>query len=112
MQVHFIINPYAGNGRGEKRWQQFKQQLTTSYTIHWTQYSGHTRLIANEIAQNATAENPVCMIAVGGDGTIHEVLNGAVHCEHVYIGAIAAGSGNDFARGYETFKNGEQLEQF
>ncbi|MGN7478021.1 diacylglycerol/lipid kinase family protein [Solibacillus silvestris] len=112
MQVHFIINPYAGNGRGIKRWQQFEQQLTIQYTIHRSQYAGHTLLIAKEIAQCATKENPICIIAFGGDGTIHEVLNGALNFENVYIGAVAAGSGNDFARGYETFETVEQVERF
>ena len=112
MQLHFIINSNAGNGRGIKRWEQFKQDLTLPYTVHWTQYAGHTLLIVKEITERATKQNPVCLIAVGGDGTVHEVLNGVVHFEHVYIGVIAAGSGNDFARGYETFKTGKQLEHF
>ena len=56
-------------------------------------------LIAQEIAQRATIKNPICIIVIGGDGTIHEVVNGVIHSPNVYIGAISAGSGNDFARG-------------
>ena len=112
MQLHFIINPYAGNGRGKRRWQQFQQQLTVPYEVHWTEYAGHTLDIAKEIAQKTTEHNPACLIGIGGDGTIHEVLNGAAHFKHVYIGAISAGSGNDFARGYKTFENAQQIEQF
>lgn len=112
MQVHFIINPYAGNGRGIKRWRQFEQQLSIEYVAHWSQYVSHALIIAQQIARGASSENPACIIAIGGDGTIHEVLNGVVHSPNVYIGAISAGSGNDFARGYEVFKDGAQLEQF
>ena len=112
MEVHFIINPYAGNGQGVKRWHQFEQQLAIPYQIHWTKYEGHSLLLAKEIAGRATKENLVCLIAIGGDGTIHEVLNGAVHFENVYLGAISAGSGNDFARGYQAFETSKQLEQF
>lgn len=112
MEVHFIINPHAGNGQGIKRWRQFEHQLSFTHHTHWTKYAGHTLLLSNEIAGRATKENPVCLIAIGGDGTIHEVLNGAVHFEHVFLGAIAAGSGNDFARGYQTFETSKQLEQF
>lgn len=112
MEVHFIINPYAGNGQGMKRWRQFEQQLAIPYQIHLTKFVGHTLVLANDIAGRATKENPVCLIAIGGDGTIHEVLNGAVHFENVYLGVISAGSGNDFARGYQAFETSKQLEQF
>ena len=40
------------------------------------------------------------------------MLNGAASFENVYIGAIAAGSGNDFKRGFATFENAKQIEQF
>ena len=112
MEVHFIINPYAGNGQGTKRWRQFEQQLAIPYQSHLTKYEGHTLLLANELAGRATKENPVCLIAIGGDGTIHEVLNGAIHFKNVYLGAVSAGSGNDFARGYQAFKTSKQVEQF
>ncbi|MCH7322449.1 diacylglycerol kinase family lipid kinase [Solibacillus sp. MA9] len=112
MRVHFILNPNAGNGRAKKRWLQFNQQLSFPYELHETQYVGHTFILAQDIAKLATKELPVCIVAIGGDGTVHEVLNGAANVENVYIGAIAAGSGNDFARGYTVFANVQQLEQF
>lgn len=34
MQLHFILNPNAGNGRGQKIWARFKQQLTLNYEMH------------------------------------------------------------------------------
>ncbi|MEK4627583.1 MAG: diacylglycerol kinase family protein [Solibacillus sp.] len=112
MRLYFIINPSAGNGRGEKIWRSFENQLTVPYETYWTQYAGHTLKIAQQIGAQSNKENPVCIIAIGGDGTIHEVLNGAGNFEHVYIGAISAGSGNDFARGYVTFEHAQQVEQF
>ncbi|MFB7640276.1 diacylglycerol kinase family protein [Peribacillus butanolivorans] len=39
------------------------------------------------------------MIAVGGDGTLHELVNGAAEFPHAIIGSLAAGSGNDYVRG-------------
>ena len=112
MQVHFIINPSAGNGRGKKIWLQFEQQLQIPYEIHLSQYAGHTVEIAHHIASQASVKNPVCLIAIGGDGTIHEVLNGAANFDNVYIGAISAGSGNDFKRGFASFENAKQIENF
>ncbi|MEG0471546.1 MAG: acylglycerol kinase family protein, partial [Solibacillus sp.] len=112
MQLHFIVNAFAGGGKGKEVWQRFEQQLTIPYEIHWTSYSGHTSEIAREIAQATTGHENVCLIAVGGDGTIHELLNGAGMYEHIFFGVIAAGSGNDFARGYEIFETMEQIERF
>lgn len=40
------------------------------------------------------------------------MVNGAALYENVYIGAISAGSGNDFKRGFATFENAKQIEQF
>lgn len=112
MFIHFILNPNAGNGRGQKKWRQFQPQLTIPYELHETKYAGHTCELARSIARTATKKQPVCIISIGGDGTLHEVVNGIATTEHVYIGAIAAGSGNDFARGYRVFRDAKQIEQF
>ena len=45
-----------------------------------------------------TASDPIYLIAVGGDGTIHEVLTGITDFERVIFGYIPTGSGNDFCR--------------
>lgn len=41
------------------------------------------------------------IISVGGDGTLHEVINGAARFSNALISCIPAGSGNDFARGIQ-----------
>lgn len=41
------------------------------------------------------------IIGVGGDGTIHEIVNGLSSFNKIQIGFISAGSGNDFARGFQ-----------
>lgn len=112
MFVHFILNPNAGSGRGQKKWRQFQPQLTIPYELHQTEYAGHTCELARQIARAATKKQPVCIVAIGGDGTLHEVVNGIAGYEHVYVGAIAAGSGNDFARGYHVLSDAKQVEQF
>lgn len=112
MELHFILNPYAGNGRGEKIWGTFEQQLQIPFEVHMTTYAGHARDVAQIIARNANEIHEICLIAIGGDGTIHEVLNGVGEHANVYVGAISAGSGNDFARGFATFEHAEQIERF
>ncbi|MEG0385541.1 MAG: diacylglycerol kinase family lipid kinase [Solibacillus sp.] len=112
MQLHFIVNAFAGGGKGKEVWQRFEKQLTVPYELHFTSYSGHTSEIARKLAQATMDQESVCLIAVGGDGTIHELVNGAGMYEQIIIGVIAAGSGNDFARGYEIFESPEQIERF
>lgn len=106
------MNGYAGGGRGKAIWRQFEQQLTIPYALHWTDYQGHTTKIAKEIAQATIEKETICLIVIGGDGTIHEALNGAGMYDHMVMGVLAAGSGNDFARGYATFNSIEQIENF
>ena len=59
-----------------------------------TDHVGH----AGEIAAQLTSSGEECAIAVmGGDGTLHEVLNGIRDFEKCSLGLIPAGTGNDFA---------------
>lgn len=55
------------------------------------------------LAQNAVLNCSDYIIAVGGDGTLHEVVNGIMNCskdkrKDVVVGILPRGSGNDFAR--------------
>ncbi len=58
---------------------------------------------AIDLARNATENRCNYMIAVGGDGTLHEVINGMMQSniparEHPIIGLLPYGSANDLAR--------------
>ncbi|KZM58652.1 diacylglycerol kinase family lipid kinase [Geobacillus stearothermophilus] len=101
MKLHFIVNPAAKNGRSAAVWERVQRMLEqegVSYEVHWTNREGDGKRIAHQIAeQNA---EPLALIAVGGDGTVYEVANGASLFPHVAIGYIPAGTGNDFARGF------------
>ena len=113
MKLHFIINEYAGNGRSKKLWATLQPQLTIAYEVHQTMYAKHTVELARRVAQHAVDYNEqVCLLAIGGDGTVHEVMNGAAQYENVVIGVIGAGSGNDFTRGFPSFKTAQEIEQF
>jgi len=59
-----------------------------------TQYSGHATIIANE---NTSTYDYI--IAVGGDGTLNEVINGIDLSSKVITGLLPYGTGNDFSRG-------------
>lgn len=77
----------------EASWHSFQYCLT--------RYSGHATSIAKKASCLGTSEDPISIIAVGGDGTIHEVLSGITDFDHVIFGYIPTGSGNDFCRSME-----------
>ncbi len=96
---HFIVNPVAKGGKLKKEWPRLEKLIESkinAYKVHFTEYHGH----ATEIVSNLTVVNEeITIIAVGGDGTMNEVLNGIVNFDTTRVGYIPFGSGMDFARG-------------
>ena len=100
--IYFIINPKAGNGHCLKIWKRVEQQLKfqcVSYLAFFTEYPGHANSLTSQIALKNPEQKII--IAVGGDGTMHEVVNGAVKDNNITLGFIPGGSGNDFSRGFQ-----------
>ncbi len=90
----FIFNPAADKGRASRRIAWLKALLSgrQDSVLFTTTYAGH----AGDIARSETATG-TCMIACGGDGTLHEVVN-AVAGKGVTIGILPIGSANDFVK--------------
>lgn len=65
------------------------------YTFHETRGHGDARDIARALTQDAARR--VDIVAMGGDGTLSEVLNGLSDPSNVRLGLVPCGSGNDFA---------------
>lgn len=102
----------AGNGKGERVWKKLKNELKSSYFEYSTNYKGHGREIAKQIARKASGSEEVnLIIAIGGDGTVHEVVNGVIGFQNIYVGVIRAGSGNDFSRCFPTFQSAQEINQ-
>ncbi|KAB2338881.1 diacylglycerol kinase family lipid kinase [Cytobacillus depressus] len=100
--IYFIINPQAKNGYCQKVWRKLESILLeqqVSYLAFFTEYKGHAKEIVQTIGSK-TEGKKVVIVAVGGDGTMHEVMNGAVSFPHIHIAFIPGGSGNDFSRGF------------
>ncbi|QQK79963.1 diacylglycerol kinase family lipid kinase [Salicibibacter cibi] len=90
---HFIVNKVSGNGKGLSIWKDVEKILAVTqlnYQVFFTNYPSHATEISKKI-------NNGVIIVIGGDGTIHEVINGLIK-SNIPMGIIAAGSGNDFAR--------------
>lgn len=98
----FILNPAAGHGRAERVWDSLKDaalRLLPDSGCVFTQRPGH----AAELARAAIESGTVRLIAVGGDGTFCETLEGVMGAPEylrrsVALGAVPAGSGCDLAR--------------
>lgn len=97
---HIIINPASRSGKGLKIWkEQIEPALlrgNVSYHPYFSRKSGDVARIAGEIM--SSAEAPVSLIILGGDGTVNEALHGIPDPSVVTIGYIPTGSSNDLAR--------------
>lgn len=93
---YFIVNKTAGNGKGLRVWKSTEillQKRKVLYKVAFTEKAGHARQLIEQIDEKTIT----AVIVVGGDGTIHEVVNRLVGKE-VALGVVPAGSGNDLAR--------------
>lgn len=100
--IHFVVNLQAKNGYCRKIWEEIVQELTEKdieFLAFYTKYVGHAEKIAKMIGENSAGKKTI-LVAVGGDGTLHEVVNGAIHYQNLVVANIPAGSGNDFSRGF------------
>src|SRR5579864_9814121 len=89
-----ILNPAANRGKMD----QIRAAVRSSVEREQGQYVETTRQWeAKELALEAAREGRPIII-VGGDGTVHEVINGILAAgKRVPLGIVAAGSGNDYA---------------
>lgn len=96
---YFIVNPNSGCGKGDKIWKKAERILKASdikYEVHLTKRSGDAKRLSTELTEGCKI--PKIIVAVGGDGTLNEILDGLAFCGPVTLGYIPAGSGNDLAR--------------
>jgi YegS/Rv2252/BmrU family lipid kinase len=96
-KVKAIFNPFADKGRAAQQEESMRSLLSTWGKISWsrTLHPKH----ATEIAKQAAQEGYQTIAAVGGDGTVHEVVNGLMQVpkeRRPSLGTIPLGSGNDF----------------
>ena len=94
--LNFIYNPTAGKGKAQRFREAIEAKLKTS-GVAYTFWETHARHDATRIARELTQKGERDIIAMGGDGTINEVLNGLEDPSKINLGLIPCGSGNDFA---------------
>jgi diacylglycerol kinase (ATP) len=100
--ITMICNARSGRGgvaRALPDVQAHLERRELRYEIRYTERAGH----ATELARAALASGSRFLVAVGGDGTVHEVVNGMIADDKpvnpdAVLGVVAAGTGSDFIK--------------
>ena len=97
-KYYLIVNPHGGTKKGLSILEKVKpifKQAGAEVDIKETRYAGHARIMANTL--NLNGYDGFC--AIGGDGTMHEIVNGMLtrnDKKKIPIGLITGGTGNSF----------------
>jgi len=99
-----IVNPNAGNKNFKKSWNKIKYLLklkNIQYSFAITQYTKHETILIKEVIKKGYRN----IISVGGDGTLHHVVNGImtqryIKTSEIKLGIIPLGTGNDWIKTY------------
>jgi len=91
----FIVNPTASRGKGISMGQWLEEECPKRNLDFDIQYTTRPGIAADMAAGSVSKFETI--IAVGGDGTLQEVINGLMEAD-VKVGIIPVGTGNDFIR--------------
>lgn len=102
---YFIVNPCAGSGKTMSHWKPAESWLLARgipFVSVMTDYKQH----AIELARDAASKGYRRIVAVGGDGSVHEAFNGlcswcvenGVPFSDFTLAVIPIGSGNDWIK--------------
>jgi diacylglycerol kinase (ATP) len=102
MKLHakIIVNPAAGANSTHRKWSSIRSLLKNaglSFDYQFTEGKGH----GIELAKTAAGDGYHYLVAVGGDGTVHEVANGILqtaNSRETTLGVISTGTGSDLSR--------------
>ncbi len=111
-----ILNSYSGNGyamKNEKKIIEALKQLQNGFIIKQTKHKKHEIDLVN----SATKKGYKNFISIGGDGTLHYIVNGIlkqknIPINQIKIAVIPTGTGNDWVKQYKIpfdFKKNMQI---
>ena len=102
MKTVFVVNPRAGQGKNAARLidsiEKHILSVNPDAQIYVTRCADDARAFVNDFCKTY---GPARFIACGGDGTLNEVLNGAIDFKDAQIGVMPFGTGNDFCRNFD-----------
>ncbi|MCL4505302.1 MAG: diacylglycerol kinase family lipid kinase [Chloroflexi bacterium] len=105
-RIKVIYNPRANRGRNPRDITELREIARTLGASEWihTEYPGHAILLAAQAAREGYQR----VVSIGGDGTLHEIVNGLLQIpdqERPQLGIVPMGSGNDFVVGVGATSN-------
>ncbi|NEW79083.1 MAG: diacylglycerol kinase family lipid kinase [Gelidibacter sp.] len=104
-----IINPTSGNGAAKKQWNPIYNELKKQQFDFYFSFTEHKKH-SFELIEKALKQGITKFICVGGDGTLHTILNGIlslnpVNISAIKLGIIPIGTANDWIKTYNISKD-------
>ncbi|KUO66487.1 MAG: hypothetical protein APF83_06255 [Lutibacter sp. BRH_c52] len=105
----FIINPTSGNGAAKKQWNPIYAELKKqqfNFDFSFTEHKKHSF----ELIEKALKLDITKFICVGGDGTLHTIVNAIlnlnpINLSKIKLGIIPVGTANDWVKTYKISNN-------
>ena len=100
MRMFLVVNPHSANGQTGRRWPELEAHARRELGDFRHAFT-ERRMHGEELARRARAEGYDCVVAVGGDGTLNEVVNGLMAsggAAGISLGVVPRGTGGDFRR--------------
>ena len=99
-----VVNPHSGNSNFKKSWGKITYILklkNINFSYSFTEYRKHEVILVDKAIEQGYRN----IISVGGDGTLHHVVNGImkqryIKTSKIKLGVIPLGTGNDWIRTY------------
>jgi diacylglycerol kinase (ATP) len=99
-----VVNPHSGNSNFKKSWEKITYILklkNINFSYSFTEYRKHEVILVDKAIEQGYRN----IISVGGDGTLHHVINGImkqryIKTSKIKLGVIPLGTGNDWIRTY------------
>lgn len=110
-----VINPTSGNGAAKKQWNPIYNELKKqqfNFDFVFTEYKKHSIVLMEKALKQGIKK----FICVGGDGTLHNMVNGILslnpsNISGIKIGIIPIGTGNDWVKTYGISSNHKKAIQ-
>jgi len=99
-----VVNPSSGNTNFKKSWKtitHFLKLKNINFSYSFTEYRKHEVILVDKAIEQGYRN----IISVGGDGTLHHVVNGImkqryIKTSKIKLGVIPLGTGNDWIKTY------------
>jgi len=104
MKTFLVVNPHSANGSTGKHWPEISSEVGKTLGTFGHAFT-RGQMDAAELTRKALRDGYGCIVAVGGDGTVNEVVNGFFEngkpiTDGACFGVIPRGTGGDFRKAF------------